>query len=626
MSTYVSALATSIFVGIVGYVWTQYNGQQAQKRIQQQRKRFEDEWVEAVLEALIQLIEPSKFKEFQNVSPGEPRPLEGAQDSINKGRGRNIARAEDGTRCTNDERSLSPERNVGGSPTSAGSSIDARDKNRLRRRSSSRELRERSRSVMIRVLMIMNPISGHGRAQIAGASLRRMFQKVNDEFSQYMQGANYQDECAVLDLVPIETTHKGHAQELAWGAATNYNQSQTDCDSDKPFDFIVTIGGDGLVNEVLNGFAAVLEHSNEKHGSSQKRPTFPLFAVVPVGTGNGIITSLGMLNTKARSDALAVEDEGSCTLKMLKLRSNVLQQLGKHHNTEWWQHGIGALGLAMVRHIEAQKNLSSTGIPNGLKSDYDCSYVHRMDLLQVRCINSGGNSPVYSRKRFGVISVSWGLIADCDYLSETEYRWMGPCRMLLVPIAMILKNPKYSGEIQFIPHMRDEKRDCTPKAVTNAKQGLDWNDWLVHHGALKCEGIGASDGSNGWWSIRDKFSLATVMNLSHLAHDLHLAPASIPDDGIMYLVLMRDHGQTCDNPGVTYVTRAQLAVAFLAIEEGKHVECGGIEIIPVSRVRFRPDDIMKNVFVIDGEKIDVPGQSYDTIDVEVIPGQIRVVA
>lgn len=71
-----------------------------------------------------------------------------------------------------------------------------------------------------------------------------------------------------------ETTHNGHAHDIAKDLATNY-------------DAVVTVSGDGLVHEVLNGFA--------EHADPLKAFTIP---VVPIPTGSGNGLSLNLLGAQ----------------------------------------------------------------------------------------------------------------------------------------------------------------------------------------------------------------------------------------------------------------------------------------------------------------------------------------
>ncbi|MFI0373106.1 diacylglycerol/lipid kinase family protein [Actinomadura sp. 1N219] len=74
-----------------------------------------------------------------------------------------------------------------------------------------------------------------------------------------------------LDLVLAETGHRGHATELSRQAAVD------------GYDVVITLGGDGTVNEAVNGLLA--------HGPS---PDLPALAVLPTGSTNVFARTLGL--------------------------------------------------------------------------------------------------------------------------------------------------------------------------------------------------------------------------------------------------------------------------------------------------------------------------------------------
>lgn len=76
-----------------------------------------------------------------------------------------------------------------------------------------------------------------------------------------------------LDLLVAETGHRGHATELARRAA------------DEGYDVVVALGGDGTVNEAVNGLLA--------QGPS---PELPALAVLPSGSANVFARALGLPN------------------------------------------------------------------------------------------------------------------------------------------------------------------------------------------------------------------------------------------------------------------------------------------------------------------------------------------
>lgn len=85
-----------------------------------------------------------------------------------------------------------------------------------------------------------------------------------------------------LDLV--ETTHRGHATELAQQATKD------------GLDVVVALGGDGTVNEVANGIL----HAGPQEG-------LPALAVVPAGSTNVFARALGMPNNPVEATSQLLE-------------------------------------------------------------------------------------------------------------------------------------------------------------------------------------------------------------------------------------------------------------------------------------------------------------------------------
>jgi sphingosine kinase len=81
--------------------------------------------------------------------------------------------------------------------------------------------------------------------------------------------------CAQPHLL-IDTTHNKHATEIAKALSLEY-------------DVLVTLGGDGIIHEVMNGFAL--------HTQSAQAFDTPI-APIPTGSGNG--TSLNLLGLEVR--------------------------------------------------------------------------------------------------------------------------------------------------------------------------------------------------------------------------------------------------------------------------------------------------------------------------------------
>ncbi|HEY8469564.1 MAG TPA: diacylglycerol kinase family protein [Longimicrobiales bacterium] len=112
-----------------------------------------------------------------------------------------------------------------------------------------------------RVVVILNPVAGGGRARRLRAEIERELEARRIGFS-------------------LERTEgPGHARELARAAATNGAS------------VVVAAGGDGTVHEVVNGLL----------GAAAEQPRAPTLAVLPVGTGNDFVKAIYPSSARVRT-------------------------------------------------------------------------------------------------------------------------------------------------------------------------------------------------------------------------------------------------------------------------------------------------------------------------------------
>ncbi|MFC9972420.1 diacylglycerol/lipid kinase family protein [Spirillospora sp. NPDC127200] len=132
-----------------------------------------------------------------------------------------------------------------------------------------------------------------------------------------------------LDLVLAETGHRGHATELARRAV------------DEGFDAVVALGGDGTVNEVVNGLLA-----------DGPDPGLPALAVLPCGSANVFARALGLPN-----DPIAATRPVLAALRAGRYRSVGLATAGLEDGVERYftfNAGVG-LDAEVVREVELRR-------------------------------------------------------------------------------------------------------------------------------------------------------------------------------------------------------------------------------------------------------------------------------
>ena len=129
----------------------------------------------------------------------------------------------------------------------------------------------------------------------------------------------------------VETKARGHASELAAGAVDE-------------FDVVVALGGDGTVNEVVNGLLA---------GGS--RPGVPALAVVPGGSTNVFARALGLPNSPVEATGILLD----------ALQNERRRTVGLGRADGRWFTFNGGLGFdaAVVRRVDAWRAAGYTATP-----------------------------------------------------------------------------------------------------------------------------------------------------------------------------------------------------------------------------------------------------------------------
>lgn len=204
-----------------------------------------------------------------------------------------------------------------------------------------------------KLFIIVNPFSG-----------RKKGGKIADKLSSILFEAGISNKL-------VKTTHGGHAEEIA----------RTESFSE--YDALVTVSGDGLVNEVVNGLR------------QREKDDAPPVAPIPAGSGNGLVACLGMLITSHQN---------------LILKFLVSKVPGKH---SCLSKSIHALILSE-------------------------SYSRTIDLMKVDYNNSS---------RFSFLAIATGLVADIDINSERLRFLGGELRNLIYGVAYILRKRTYSMDL-----------------------------------------------------------------------------------------------------------------------------------------------------------------------------------
>lgn len=135
-----------------------------------------------------------------------------------------------------------------------------------------------------------------------------------------------------LDLQVTVTTHKGHGILLGEAARK------------QGLDVIVTLGGDGVVNEVVNGML-----------DSDAETPVPLLATVPGGSGNVFARSLGLPVDAVEATGLILE----------RLREGAFRTIGLGTANDRWFVANAGLGIdaEIIAAMEGHRKKGQTATP-----------------------------------------------------------------------------------------------------------------------------------------------------------------------------------------------------------------------------------------------------------------------
>ena len=112
-----------------------------------------------------------------------------------------------------------------------------------------------------------------------------------------------------------------------------------------------------------------------------------------------------------------------------------------------------------------------------------------------------------------------------------------------------------------------------------------------------------------WVTETSDFLCVYILNLPYIDRTTFLAPDSLPDDGVLWLLIVRSS-----------VTRSSILRFMLSAESGNHVNIPGIDIFPVTAVKIQPDPTsLPSSMTVDGEQIPA-----GPVQCHVLPGAGRV--
>lgn len=146
-----------------------------------------------------------------------------------------------------------------------------------------------------------------------------------------------------IDLEVITTTHRGHAEELGRQAAG------------ADLDLIVTLGGDGTINETVNGLL----------GDGPKQ-ALPQLATIPGGSANVLARALGFPNDPIEATGMILESLHTGSFHHIGLGHATFAPLDEQGDpgpvrTHWFTINAGlGIDAEVIRSMERQREQGHT--------------------------------------------------------------------------------------------------------------------------------------------------------------------------------------------------------------------------------------------------------------------------
>jgi sphingosine kinase len=407
-----------------------------------------------------------------------------------------------------------------------------------------------------RLLVLVNPFGGKKTAP-----------KVWDEIAR-----------PIIELVPtiqvhlVETTHEGHAGELVQEIELNN------------YDGIVTVSGDGLMHEVVNGLM-----NRDDWNEAIKIP----IGLIPAGSGNGLAcstTGLDAMNAAfaiARGatrplDLLWVSQASHKYFCILSVNWAIISDIDFDSEKYRWMGGqrfafTSVMKIADMKRYRARLSYLPARETKRIPCKRGCA-ICREDMPP--------EAYETHKQRMALRDARFTHSSTTDNLEQASSSFS----------ASSSASSSTSSTSSSHPPLSDSTRSSSSTAPKRKPSVRDLN---LH--------------DSQWKTIESEFVLLVASNATHLSADGLLAPFAHISDGCVDLVMVRD------------CTRLEMVSVFLGLEDGSHVKSSVVEYHHVKAFVLEPlSPEGGGSFGFDGEK--AKDNSYLPIYCEVMRGAATLMA
>lgn len=266
----------------------------------------------------------------------------------------------------------------------------------------------------------------------------------------------------------------------------------------------------------------------------------------------------------------------------------------------------GGTGNGLAKSILFQSNevyhpINSTFVTiRGRKSPLDLSTVS---------LNNNKDKLLYS-----FLSLSWGLIADIDILSESM-RFLGESRLFVSALYFILKKQRYRGKVSMKLIDKTTYYDSNSNNVPVKYKNNTVDLSKVHVNKLNPNEklIEKEDGK--WLEIEGEFLYVWVLQSSHASANVYSGPGIRLNDGVFTIHIL------------PLIKRAQITDLLLNMDPGNHIYNSKLRIFQCTEYKIEPvihsssSEGKNGIFSLDGEVI-----QYCNLHGKILPSGANVLS
>lgn len=444
-----------------------------------------------------------------------------------------------------------------------------------------------------RIMFFINPKSGAGNAM-------KNLEKIRPMIEQWARSADEQSEGGGLSYTVLQTTHANHAMEVA--ASLDFTPSPA---NPSPPTDLVCISGDGLVHEVVNGLMS------RKDWESIVR----IVRVGHIGGGSGNGLSSAICKGSGEEISLAAS-----TFLILKGFTRPFDLFVASQADESPRYGFLSMGYGMISDIDLESEahrwmgnarFTYTAVAKVIsgvrryeaKLEYIATQEEPEEHLNPRptprnqrpqlarcasvqdgCEECGIAGPLHAQQRSDEGRKQ--LAQYLEQLSSKDASWASS-RKVAGPAAAAA----------------DAAAEAAPSAAPAAASSSS-SSGLSLDAPPAAAAVDA-----GWKPFTDQFSLLWLMNSTHAASDMLVAPTAHWSDGVMELYFVRS------------IPRGAVINLFLNLETGQHMSNEHIHRVRIKALRITPLDAKESQLTVDGERL-----PYKPVEVRVFRGVLNLLA